>query len=474
LEFRQIDEMALIKAEDSSDRRKFLSLLNANYQSGLLQEQEFLEYQTEIASILTDLIRLYTSGDSSSVKEETAAQILGSIYYALDAYTARMDDSSELLHVLRENGAHQIYNEGVKMIRTCLDETKKKFKRIAENKLNIPLMPYNDMLDSAIPEYLSTYDVEFNAQDTSCSMDYPLIFDNMSIRGIFYIRQYLEILQIETEFCRLLNQSEVLRTLYRYGVKFDMDIINVPVNLFEILFDQLVFTVLSGNEKMDLAITPLQCQQMADNLSRMDRPKVEERIHASVNKIVTAFRIENPGLLTYLHRYRQQFAGRVVSANGHGNIMNIVLVEGENVHANKNIFTDGDRMNNLRFSRITELVAECDRTEKKIKLISDNVHSAKDFIDLLEADCLYGDEFRALYDSLGDTELAVLGRVIFSDELHQNRLHFTPSLFDRYERSSETDWKKCFVNFLLSIKETRRSHIEQSINNLVIQDDILY
>ena len=131
-------------------------------------------------------------------------------------------------------------------------------------------------------------------------------------------------------------------------------------------------------------------------------------------------------------------------------------------------------MNNLRFSRITELVAECDRTEKKIKLISDNVHSAKDFIDLLEADCLYGDEFRALYDSLGDTELAVLGRVIFSDELHQNRLHFTPSLFDRYERSSETDWKKCFVNFLLSIKETRRSHIEQSINNLVIQDDILY
>jgi hypothetical protein len=61
--------MALIKAEDSSDRRKFLSLLNANYQSGLLQEQEFLEYQTEIASILTDLIRLYTSGDSSSVKD---------------------------------------------------------------------------------------------------------------------------------------------------------------------------------------------------------------------------------------------------------------------------------------------------------------------------------------------------------------------------------------------------------------------
>lgn len=475
MEYGRINKTALTLSKNSSGRQQFSSLSSINEQSELLQKQKFMDYQTQIVSILTDLIRHYTSGDSSSVKDTTVTQILGSIYYALNAYTAHMADSNKLSDVLRKNGVRPIYNEGIQIIHTCFTETKKLFQNVAANKLAVPLTPYQDVLEHAIPEFLRTYDIQLNAQNTSCSMDYPVIFDDMTTEGIFYIQQYLEKLQIETEFCKLLNQQDILKTLCRYGKKFDMDIVNTPVNLFEILFEQLVFTVLSGNEKMNLTINPLQFQQMVETLSHMEPSEIEKSINDSVNKIVMAFQIKNQDLLAYMQRYQQQFTQRVIRANEHGNVSNIVLVEGENPDAGKNVFTDGRRMNRSNFARITELVANCDHMEERIKLIHDNIHSVKDYIDLLEADCLYGeDEFKALYDHLSDPELAILGRIIFSDELHQSRLHFTSSLFHRYKRELETDWKLYFVDFLSTISKKRRAHIEQLINHLIIKDDILY
>ena len=472
MELRRINDSAVTASDNSKHDYSLSSVLNGKNRFEIIQENDFLKYQSEIMSLLADLIRNYTSGKSSSVKDETANQFLGSIFYTLDAYTANLKNSDDLLNVLRKNSIREIYQKGIKIIQSCLIESELLYKDIVKNKLDVPLTTYNDTLDKSIPEFFKTYDIKFNAQYTAYIADYPLVFDDMSKSGIFYIRQYLEKLQIETEFCRHLKQIDMLKVLYGYTSKFELDIASSPVNMFEIFFDQLVFSVLSGNEKSNLTVTPLQFSQMENALSHTDDEKIEECIDNSVNKIITGFQIENQNLLKYIRRYQQQFAERVISANRYGSMHNMVLVKGENQNANKNIFTDGKQLSDSDFDRLVYRFEKCDSTDEKVNLISENIHSVKDFIDFMETDCICGDEFEAVFGSIGDTELAVLGKYIFGDEMRQGQLHFSDSLLNHYKKSLEADWQRHLVDFLASMDEKRKSHIEYLINNLIIENDI--
>jgi len=61
-------------------------------------------------------------------------------------------------------------------------------------------MPYNTTIDESSPIFLKKYNILFEAHNTMASIDYPLAVDDMSLQGVFYIRQYLERLHIESQF----------------------------------------------------------------------------------------------------------------------------------------------------------------------------------------------------------------------------------------------------------------------------------
>lgn len=464
MRFRPVSSGTALRPADPGN-----SLLPAGGESALLQEGEQMEYQAETASLLADMIRLYTAGESSSVKEETASRILGSIYYAIDAYTAVLDTPDAVLRSLREYGVRGMYREGVKIVRSCLEETKSLFKKISESRIDVPLAPYNEMIDTAIPEFLKTYHVEFNAQSTACSMDYPLAFDDISATGIFYLNRYLKNLRTETEFCSHFSHGDILRVLSGYQVKFDLDVTDAPLNLFTLLFEQSVFAALSGNEADGLTVTPERSLQIADALAGLKSREIRERINGALARMTARLHIEDPGLLAYLHRCQAQLVERVIRANEYGNVLNLVLIKGEDPNAGRDEFTDGERMEDWKFTRLTELVGECKSTEEKISLILGNIRSSKDFIDLLEADCLYGDEFRLLYGSLGDTELAILGKPIFSGELRQDRLRLSAPLLERYKRNAEREWQAEYMDFLILLPDERKAAVEKLVNGLTVR-----
>ena len=432
--------------------------------------RERLNYQAETASLLAERIRLYTAGESSSVKEETAFRILGSIHYAINARTASFENPAELALALKESGVHGIYREGIHIVRACFDETKELFQKISENKLAVPLAPYNEMIGTAIPEFFQTYNIEFGAQDTVCSMDYPLAFDDITSTGIFYLNQYLKNLRTETEFCKSFSQREILEALSSYQVKFDFDITDIPLNLFSVLFDQSVFAALAGNEKGDLSITPEQSLQIANVLSGKKSREIKERINEAVRKMAEPFRIESPGLPGYMHRYQTELTERIIHANEYGNVLNLVLIKGEPPSAGQDQFLDGESMEDEEFSRLMGLIEECAEMKEKIDLINGNIHSSKDFIDLLEADCFYGDEYKKLYASLGNTELAILGKSVFGDELRRDHLHFSDSLMERYKKYADKDWQAEYIDFLGLLSPERKIAVEKLINSLTVSD----
>lgn len=446
------------------------SLLFAGGEAASLPISEQMNYQAETAALLADGIRLYTAGESSSVTEDTAARILGSITYAIDARTAALDSPGALLRELRGQGVRGIYREGVKIVRACLEETKALFQKISDSKLDIPLAPYNEMIDAAIPEFLKTYNVEFNAQSTDCLMDYPLAFDDNPATGIFYLNRYLKNLLTETEFCACFPRKDILRALVGYQVKYEIDVKDAPLNLFTVLFDQSVFAALAGNETDGLTVTPEQSLKLVEALAGLDGREIQKRIGDAVTRTAERLPRENPELLPYLRRSQAQLTDRVLQTNGYGNLLNLVLVKGEDPGAGQDVFTDGERLEDSKFTHLAELVGKCESAEEKIRLILNNIRSSKDFIDLLEADCLYGDEFKRLYGALGDTELALLGKSVFSDELRQDKLRLTAPLLDHYQKIAEQDWQAEYAEFLKGLPDERKSAVEKLVNSLTVKD----
>lgn len=455
----------------SSRVEKRLSLPAEPNVSVPAKERMRVEYRTETAALLADQIRRYTAGKSSSVRESTASQILGSIRYSMNAYTAELKTREDIQRALRVIGVRGIYREGLKIVRACLEDSKSRFENIVRDRLKVPLAPYNDMLDTEMPEFLNSYDAEFNAQETICGIDYPLAFDDKPASGIFFCNRYLKNLQTETNFCRAFSEQSVLRVLREYRRKFGIDPFEMPLNLFTILFDQSVFAELAGNPEDRLTVTAEQSQRLTESLSGISGPELRERIAAAGRRTAARLHLQDPVLPAYLRRARTRLAERAVRANRYGNIRNLILTHGEISDAGGDVFTDGDRMDDWKFAALADQIGECENTDEKIRLISESIRSSKDFMDLLEADCLYGDEFQALYRSLGETELAVLGKLLFGDEIRQGSPRLTDVLTERRFKNTEPDWKREYRDFLRTLPPERISALERRMNRLVLRTD---
>ncbi|HEY5465571.1 MAG TPA: DUF6179 domain-containing protein [Clostridia bacterium] len=422
--------------------------------------------QAELAQLLGEQIRKYTAGDSSSVKDETASAMLASIAYCVDAFFARLGNPEDFSQVLDEKGLRSVYDEGVRLVQTCVAETKTLYSGIFENLLAVPLAAYHDTIDTAVPEFFTNYDVEFHANDTPCSMDYPLALDDAKGYGVFYIRSYLLALRTETDFCARFELQSVLRTLSDYDKKYKLDLYNAPFNLFECVFDQAIFSVLCGNDPATLRVSALQLEHAAGSWAGKTHTEMQVLLEQATGKMISALHIDTPAAVDYLRRYREKYARRFLDAFDSGQLPHLALLDDEPVPAGKTLFQDGDRMLDEEFlALIEELQAGGDAVEK-IRQISERVHSVRDLLDLLESGCLYGDEFSALFGVLGDTEMAVLGNTVFFEELRFPPLRLSAIDASEMAESAEWEWQAHYLEALFRIDDLRRTEIERLINHL--------
>jgi len=114
-------------------------------------------------------------------------------------------------------------------------------------------------------------------------------------------------------------------------------------------------------------------------------------------------------------------------------------------------YIDGHELSNTAFRHLSERVRESSTIQDKINLINNNIKSLEDLIDMLNAECLFGDEFMSLFKNLSKTHIILLAKHI-SDFGFNNE----------YEK----EWYYEFKKYLLSLSE------EDQINIKNIKDKI--
>jgi len=422
--------------------------------------------------ILQNLIVRYTKGKCSSIKEDTAVHILNSIYYAINAYIKSSTNSSKGFSLMVQDDIVKMYEGGIETLKKSVLECKELYREVKENKLHIPNQIYNDMIDTVLPYFFESYDIIFGAQDVTCTMDYPLVFDNMNIKGIYYIKQYLEKLKTETEFCNFFMQKDIRKLLRDYGRKYKINIIKAPINVFEILIDQSVFLVLSGNSKKDLTISMDEWQRINEKLSEKNKEEISLIVHRAFSKIISKFNIKNLRLIGYMKRYENSLKTRLLIACSSGNLFNMIVIDKESNEEKGIVLKKGRKMDNYAFSRVVDEITKCEDVKDKLEIISENVHSLEDYMDILNLECLFGDEYKEAFKSLDDMSLAVLGKNVFYDDLRCNSFKLTAEKLLLYKDTLEYEWQNYYIEFLLELKEERIKNIEKTIMDIDLGEEL--
>lgn len=454
---------ALLHKTDLNPNEYLLSLLELAYQLQLLSKSDLDNIQSQIMDILKVQIMKYTGGASSSVKVETAQNLLTSILYCIDAYGLRLETPTEFIEDLRSRPVRELYLDGLACVESCFEETGHLFKAILSNRIQTKLIAYNSTLE-AIPEFFSGYDARFNAHNTMADIDYPLAHDHMNIRGIFYLQQYLHKLNIENRFCAYFPSGEIEQLLYNYGRVYRINYTEFLLNIFEIVLTNAIFAIMLGKDPLTLLLSPKDGNMLNYQLQRTGSSHVSSLIDESIQALAAKLQIIDPDVIEYIRQCENDLASRVINGLQEGCLDKLVITDQVPVSEVTTTFTQGQVMEDGELRQfISQILASSD-TGEKVELILSHTRSLTDFLDILDADCLFGEEYTVLFESMGHLELALLVRTIMADELRDADIPLKDRLTNLPQ--PENEWASELLRSILLMDSDRLSIIEGLVNQL--------
>lgn len=457
-----IKKYELIKQENLDPNNYTISILNEALHLGLIDQSAMDAVQAKVMEILADLILKYTKGESSSVRVETSQRLLMSVFYAIDAGLGTDSDPQEVLETLLHGDLREIYKQGLDTLELNLIASRDLYAETLKTKLAIPNDAYHSTIEE-LQDFFKAYDILYNAQDATANIDYPLLFDDMDIEGVFYIKQYLEKLNLENRICSFYPIRDINQLLVNYSRVYRINTRETLINILEIVISNAVFSILAGNRGSQLNISSEQFEHLNQRLSRFDHSRFADLLSEAIEILIVDLQIEAPAAKEYIRRFHAVLFPRFINALDNNSLYNLIIVNAKATQQFDIMFDEGNSLDDEHFRQVVEKIMDCANAEDKASIIRSEIQSLGDFIDILEAECLFAEEYHVLFNHLGDMELSILARIVFIDDIRTNLMNF--SLQNPEEKPSEPDWQAVFCEYVQQLSPERIETIEDYIKS---------
>ncbi len=449
-----------------------VSLLQEGLRTGIITSEQANQIQLGILQVLQQLIHRHTQGESTSVSTDTAEGMMASLLYAMDTYIFECKYPEEAIVHLKKKPIREIHEKGIVLLHHYFEETKQLYQKVKKSKLDIPVDAYQMTIDESLPVFLKHYNIMFEAQNTMASIDYPLAMDDMKLQGVFYIKQYLERLHLETKFCQLFLHEDLIYILTNFG-KINRCHYQIELfNLFELVVNNAVFSLLSGGKANSVKITEGQFNQLNQMLMECRPSQRHALLHEATDQLQKTLQTDQE-LTHYLNKYRDELVQRVNNAVEIGSFDRLIIREIDQSEKNISLILHAnDRMSDQQMRQLVDQVMEMDQTEEKVQRIRERVFSLYDYLDILDAHCLFDEEYAVFFDALENIELAILSKIVFYELLRERTEDFSVILTE--EVDTEDEWKIHFIAFLQRLNKTRIQTIGSLIYQINEEDLSLY
>lgn len=433
-----------------SERCFFKDILVCCYEKKLLDDNTLKRISYERLENLKVQLKYYTKDESSSVMVEVAESLLQGIDYTIGVYLKTFDNIDLIIEQLKNTSLLDMLKNGNNLTKRKIVESKKLLDKIQKNKLKVDNYSYNDTIDYGIPLFFKKYDDFFAANETPGSIDYQLYLDNMNYAGIEYIENYLKTLSLENEFCSYFDMGNINELLKGYDKKCEF----LLINIFEIVLVNSLGLIICDKPLKNLDINNMDRHKIKDRLYKLSLEELQEVLLKCANKCCRILDVKNEILVNYIRRSVLKIAHSIKKGIELDKLETVFISFSDN--NNEFIeYIDGKKLSDSVFRNLIEEIQESHSISDKISLIKNNIKSMEDLTDMLEAECLFGDEFLTYFKSLSQMEIVLLSKYV-SDLSFDNE----------YEK----EWYFEFSKYISGLDKEEQARIGKLKEKIIIID----
>jgi hypothetical protein len=218
----------------------------------------------------------YTMGESTSLPEETAAELLASALY-----TMGLDPDDPMVLGKLPADLDGAYRKGQRALERRTALTQRLWQAAAESMPPMESRSLSDTLRS-IGAGFRRYDTRWFAREFSCDIDYQLCLPvSERLTGVDYAAEYLRHLLAENRFLGRFAPADCARVLGEVCPDYR----NLLVNLYEPVAASALGAVLAGGEPQPLHLTAEQRETLRRLFSTLPASRAEAALHDAAERL---------------------------------------------------------------------------------------------------------------------------------------------------------------------------------------------
>lgn len=402
-----IEKRLVIDNKKLREDAYFPSLMQEACACGLISEAEAEGIQLACIKLLSYKCGRYSSGDSSSIRIETAESIMKSNLYTIGLYLKSLPDADSAAEELKKGDVSDMYQRGRELIDARLKAAKDLYRLTSKNRLATVNYTYNSTLsDKGIGSFFKQYDPDYAAHETAASIDYQLCITVDGLDGVEYIQRYLSRLYLENDFCSSFSPEDIHRLLSGYDKGYK----DLLINIFERILTGAIGCRLAGREVKQLDVSRAEIQLIYNRLYVLEDSGFDAEIRKAAKGAMDELGIENTALRRYATKSLKTIIAHIRNAIVTDTLEKTIVAPLDPELKPAINFQPGRRMDNERYRQMLDELNTCRYLQDKLELIKGKVKSFGDFEDLLLDMELEEEDAWSVLELGGDLELAAILR----------------------------------------------------------------
>jgi hypothetical protein len=423
------------------NEESLLSVLSGQNLENLLAPQEAIKIQSKLWDILAQRTESYTMGGSSSVRAETAQELLKSagfvISHGIQHVLGRGNDNGMRPELFREcllnDDYDTLFRAGLKAIEALVDEGKALLEAVKRTAIAVQNTAYRGTLKE-LGVFFSRYHYHHFAHDIPCMLDYPLAHPvDETLLGIDYINDYLRRLLIENDFCGCFEAGTVTALLKSIVPDEKEDLLNI----YEALAANAFALTLLGGDIVALDLTAYDRDRLAEQIGAWTEDIAPAKLRAVSAGLCVILDLEGGTAAEYLEQTAIALYARLKPSLRHKRLETVFpsLYRENPEKKNAAMYIDNPPMDNGKLRTLIDALSSCRTVSEKIALARRHVGSLRDWAEVLGV-CFWGDELTALFMSFSSAEIDLLRRYVCEKQR-------------KYPQwASETGWESILTDFV--------------------------
>lgn len=176
------------------------------------------------------------------------------------------------------------------------------------------------------------------------------------------------------------------------------------------------------------------------SLKDLSYDDLKETLYNACSEIIKILSLDNKNLISYIYECSNKISKHIYEILKIQNLDNVFISFREEEETQILEYIDKDKLSNKSFRNITERIRNASSFKDKINLINMNIKSLIDLNDMLDAECLFDDEYNEFFKSLSKMNVVLLSKYI-----------------DEY--GIKKDWHNKFNDFINTLSEEDKMYI---------------